>query len=111
MDALEKQLTEIFAPNKSGLGGTGYILTQPTSIDASIARAVAAEVDMDQLAAAAGVVAARVLADALEQRALRPADYSDMPEVCQTMAERLVKLLPKSEAFQKAFYDALRLRG
>ena len=111
MRTLEQHLHEIFAPNKSGLGGTAVILTSPSSIDARIAQAVADDVDMDQLAAAAGVVAARVLADALEQRALRPADYTDMPEVCKTMSDRLVKLLSDSEAFQKAFYNALRMRG
>jgi len=108
---LAKQLDEIFAPNRSGLGGTGIISVTPTSIDASIARAVAEQCDIDQLAAQAGILAARVLADALEQRALRPSDYADMPEVVEMMNARLVQTLPKSDAFKKAFYDALRMRG
>lgn len=109
--ALHKQLAEIFAPTASGLGGTASVLTSPNSINASIAKSVAEEVDMDQLAADAGIIAARILADAMEQRALKPSDYADLPEVSQMMVDRFVKLLPTSESFQRAFHDALRMRG
>lgn len=108
---ITRKLTEIFAPVGAGPAGTGTVLTSPSSIDADIAKMVAKELDLDQVLNDIGVVAARQLADELEKRTLRPADYADIDELAATLARRLARNLEGSEVFARALKKHLNLRG
>ena len=104
-------LSEIFAPVGAGPGGTATTLISPSSIDGDIVRMVADQVDLDGVLRDLGTIAARALADELEQKALKPSDYAAIGDLSVVLAARIVKALSKSESFARAFTEQLLMRG
>jgi len=91
--------------------GTGAVLTRPSTISLEIAKQSVQAMPLDALYRDFGVVAARVVADELESRALRAADYATLSELPAVVAKRVVGYLMKSEEFSRAFIQALSARG
>lgn len=69
------------------------------------------QVDLDGVLRDLGTVAARALADDLEQKALKPSDYAAIGDLSAVVAARIAKTLLKSEAFARAFTEQLLMRG
>lgn len=92
-------------------GGTGAVLTRPSTISLEIAKQSVQAMPLDALYRDFGAVAARVVADELESRALRAADYANLPELPGIVAKRVVGYLVRSEEFSRAFIQALSARG
>ena len=92
-------------------GGTGAVLTRPSTISLEIAKQAVQAMPLDALYRDFGAVAARVVADELESRALRAADYANLPELPEVVAKRVVGYLIRSEEFSRAFIQALSARG
>lgn len=109
---LKRQLNEIFGgAMMAAPGGTGAVLTRPSKLSLEVAQQSVKSMPLDQVYRDLGAVSARVLADELESRALRPADYAALPELPKVVAKRLVGYLLRSEEFARAFSEHLAARG
>lgn len=109
---LERQLTEIFGGGMNvAPGGTGAVLTRPSKLSLDVAAQAVRAMPLDGVFRDLGAVAARVLADELESKALRPADYSNLPDLPKVVAKRLVGYLLRSEEFARSFAEHLAARG
>jgi len=91
--------------------GTGAILTRPSKLSVDVVNEVVKAMPLDGLYKDLGVVAANVLADSLESRSLRPADYAALSDLSDVVAKRVVKHLVESEVFSRAFSDQMAARG
>jgi len=110
--ALRQQLDEIFGASMNvAPGGTGAVLTRPSKLSLDVADQVVRRMPLDGLYRDVGAVAARVLADELEQASLRPADYADLPDLPKVVAKRIVGYLLRSEEFARSFSEYLAARG
>jgi hypothetical protein len=111
-DQLERQLTEIFGGNMNvAPGGTGAVLTTPSELDLEIAGQSVKAMPLDGLYRDFGAVAARVVADELESRQLRAADYAALEELPRLVSKRIVGYLLRSDEFSRSFRRHLAARG
>lgn len=109
---LKRQLTEIFGGNMNvAPGGTGAVLVRPSKLSMELVQQVVKDMPLDGLYRSVGSAAASVLADELEKRALRAADYAVLPDLPKVVAKRLVGYLLRSEEFARAFTEQLSARG
>jgi hypothetical protein len=109
---LRQQLEDVFGTGaQTAPGGTGAILIRPSKLSMDLAAQVVREMPMDGLFQDLGAAVARVLADELEKRGLRPADYANLPDLPQVAAKRVVGYLLRSEEFVGAFTRNLTSRG
>ena len=109
---LKKQLDEIFGGNMNvAPGGTGAIMIRPSTLSLDIARQAVKEMMLDGVYRDLGAVAANALADELEARSLRPADYADLPELPKVVAKRIVGYLLRSDEFARSLSENLAARG
>ncbi len=92
-------------------GGRGAVLIRPSKLSLDVAQQAVRGMPLDGLYRDIGAVAARVLADEMESRSLRPADYADIPELPKVVAKRIVGYLLRSEEFARSFSDHLTARG
>lgn len=113
MDAeLKQQLDEIFGGDMNvAPGGTGAVLIRPSKLSLDIAREAVRGMPLDGLYRQIGVIAANTLADEMETRSLRAADYANLPDLPKVVAKRIVGYLLRSEEFARAFSDQLTARG
>jgi len=110
--ALKEQLTEVFGGDMNvAPGGTGAVLTRPSKLSLEVAQQAVRSMPIDGLYRDVGAVAARVLADELESRSLRPADYANLPDLPKVVAKRIVGYLLRSEEFARSFSEHLAARG
>ncbi len=101
-------LSELF---ESGFEGSSAMLG-PNSITSRLVNAIVKEFSLDNVIRDLGVRAANELADNIQTRALRPADFAELPELAETLSERLMQELGKDpDAFNTAFLSQLRARG
>jgi hypothetical protein len=107
-DHIHRELAEVFG----GLG-TGTVLTKPSTISDEVVEKLVCELPLKQALKDLGAVAAREVANAIETVALRPADYADLPDLPEKLAERLVAALEGKglECFVESFVEHLRNRG
>jgi len=111
-DKLRQQLNEIFGGAMNvAPGGTGAVLTRPSKLSMDIAQQAVKEMPLDGIYRGLGSVAAEVLANELEMKALRPADYANLPDLPKVVAKRLVSYLLRSEKFARSFSESLAARG
>lgn len=111
-DKLRRQLTEIFGgAMMAAPGGTGAVLTRPSKLSLEVAQQAVKAMPLDGVYRGIGAVAAQGLADELESRKLRPADYAELPDLPKVVAKRLVGYLLRSEEFAKSFSEHLAARG
>jgi hypothetical protein len=109
---LKHELNEIFGGAMNvAPGGTGAVLIRPSKLSLDVAQQAVRGMPLDGLYRDIGAVAARVLADEMESRSLRPADYADIPELPKVVAKRIVGYLLRSEEFARSFSDHLTARG
>ena len=109
---LERQLEEVFGGDMNvAPGGTGAILTRPSKLSLDVAVQAVRAMPLDGLYRDVGAVAARVLADELEARSLRPADYANLPDLPRVAAKRIVGYLLRSDEFAQALKQGLTARG
>jgi len=109
---LRRQLEEIFGGNMNvAPGGTGAILNRPSQLSLEVAQQAVKAMPLDQMYRDIGSIAARVLADELEKRSLRPADYANLPDLPKVAAKRVVGYLLRSEEFARSFTEHLMSRG
>jgi hypothetical protein len=109
---LERQLTEVFGGGMNvAPGGTGAVLTRPSKLSMGVAEQAVRGMPLDGVYRDLGAVAARVLADELEARSLRAADYANLPDLPKVVAKRLVGYLLRSEEFARSFSEHLSARG
>lgn len=114
-----KELSEVLAPMGSGPfsplgagpGGSSMAMTSPSSLDLDLVTMVAEEMDLSGVMRDLGTVVGRALADELEQRALKPSDYYQMPELSEKLANRIKNSVANSEEFAIAVAKILKLRG
>lgn len=113
MDAkLREQLVEVFGGDMNvAPGGTGAVLTRPSKLSMEVAQQAVRSMPMDGLYRDVGAIAARVLADELERRSLRAADYANLPDLPKVAAKRIVGYLLRSEEFARSFSEHLSARG
>jgi len=111
-DELKRQLTEIFGGNMNvAPGGTGAVLVRPSKLSLDVAQQSVKTMPLDNLYQGIGVLAANALADELERRSLRAADYANLPDLPKVVAKRLVGYLLRSEEFARSFSEQLAARG
>ena len=92
-------------------GGTGAVLIRPSTLSLEVAKQAVRAMPLDGLYRDVGSVAARVLADELESKSLRPADYANLPDLPKAAAKRIVGYLLRSEEFARSFSEHLAARG
>lgn len=92
-------------------GGTGAVLVRPSRLSMDIAAEVVKVVPLDGVCRDIGSLAAGVVADELESRGLRPADYARLPELSRDVRRRIGKALKSSDVFDRAFMERLGGRG
>lgn len=104
-------------PNLDGLKAvfetnTAAVMIAPNKITKDVVAKIVKEFALDYVMRDFGTIAARELANQIETRGLRPADYADLADLAETMSERLMQELGKDpEAFNNAFISQLRIRG
>lgn len=107
-DSLSRELQAIFL--EWGYGDEGLTLTRATKEDHATVAALAETMPLDDLVREIAVVVADVVGTAIQQKGLRPADYSKDKPVAEMLAGRIAKALP-SDTFATAFQAYLRGRG
>jgi hypothetical protein len=111
-ETLRQQLEDVFGTGaQPSPGGTGAVLVRPSKLSMDLAQQVIREMPLDGLYRDLGAVAAMLVADELESRGLRPADYATLPELPQAVARRLGGYLLRSGEFSTAFVQNLMARG
>lgn len=109
---LKDQLTEIFGGNMNvAPGGTGAVLTTPSTLSMELAQQVLKAMPLDALYREMGSAAAQHLADELEAKGLRAADYAQLEDLPKVVAKRLVGYLLRSTEFARGFTETLKARG
>lgn len=109
---LKQHLIEIFGGNMNvAPGGTAAVLVRPSKLSMELAQQAVKDMPLDGLYRDVGSVAASVLADELEKRLLRPADYAVLPDLSKVVAKRIVGYLLRSEEFARSFTEQLAARG
>lgn len=104
------KLHEVFGPPRPV--GTARVLTSPSRLSKETAEKLCQELSLDVVMRDLGAVAARVIADSLEELGLRAADYADLESIPKTLAKRIADEVQKNpESFNKALVDQLALRG
>ena len=111
-DRLRQQLEDVFGTGAQvAPGGTGAVLVRPSKLSMDLAGQVVREMPLDGLYRDLGVVAARLVANELESRGLRPADYANLQELPQVVARRIGGYLLRSGEFSTSFVQNLTARG
>ena len=109
---LKRQLEEVFGGGMNvAPGGTGAVLIRPSKLSFDVAAQAVRAMPIDGLYRNIGAAAAQVLADELERRSLRPADYANLPDLPKVAARRILGYLLRSEEFARAFSEQLAARG
>lgn len=109
---LEQQLKEVFGGDMNvAPGGTAAVLTRPSKLSLDVATQAVRTMPLDGLYRSVGTIAAQTLADELESRSLRPADYANLPDLPKVTAKRIVGYLLRSEEFARSFSEHLSARG
>lgn len=109
---LEQDLREVFGGGMNvAPGGTGAILTRPSKLSLDVAAEAVKTMPLDGVYRDLGTVVARALADELEGRSLRAADYADLPDLPKVAAKRVVSYLMRSDEFAQALKQGLSVRG
>lgn len=91
---------------------TGTVLITPDSISKDLVSKIVKEFPLEAVIRDIGVVAARELANHIEAKGLRAAGYAELPNLSETMSERLMQELGKEpQVFTDAFLTQLRARG
>lgn len=110
--AIRGQLAEIFGGNMNvAPGGTGAVLTRPSRLSMDMAQEILKAMPLDGVYREMGAVVASALADELEAKSLRPADYAELEGLSRVVAKRLVGYLLRSEEFSRGFVMRLKARG
>jgi hypothetical protein len=109
---LRQQLEDVFGTGaQPAPGGTGAVLIRPSKLSMDLADQVVREMPLDDLYRGLGAVAARLVADELEKRGLRPADFANLPDLPAVVAKRVGGYLLRSSEFSEAFIQNLTARG
>ena len=90
--------------------GTAQVLTMPSDRDRDIAMSHLKELQVDPIVRDLAIIAAREVANLLESKGLRAADYADTTDMPQVVAAAVRKKIG-SEYFEAVFRDHLRNRG
>lgn len=105
-------LLEVFGdPTNVAPVGTGAVLTRASTLDKELAEKSVEGLDLSRVFRDLGAVAARELADELERRGLKPADFSSLDGLPKRVSKRLLDNLAASEVFTKSFREHLAMRG
>ena len=93
--------------------GTAQVLATPSSSEQAFAvEAAESELDIDLLIRDLAIIAARETANVLESHAMRAADYADLPDVWQSVLDRIKTSLDENPGtFVASFQEHLRARG
>jgi hypothetical protein len=109
---LQHQLEDVFGGGgQVAPGGTGAVLTRPSALSMEVAAQAVKSMPLDQIYRDLGAIAARVVADELESRALRPADYASLPDLPGVVAKRITGYVLRSDEFSRSFLQHLSSRG
>lgn len=105
-------LREMLGPEQKP-SGTGAVMTGGSTLQTDLATMVAAEMNLDKVCRDLGTVLGSALADAMEQKMLRPAEYAGLEALPENMVARMKKALdgPGREIFADALIQVLRMRG
>jgi hypothetical protein len=105
-------LLEVFGdPTNVVPAGTGAILTRPSKLDNEFASKVVDGLELDAVFRDLGAITAREIADDMEQRGLKPADFAALEGLPEKVSKRIAENLGRSEVFKRALCDHLKLRG
>lgn len=91
---------------------TGAVMAAPNTLTKQLVSKIVKEFSLDNVLRDLGVLTATELANSIESRALRPADYAELPDLAEMISERLMQELGRDlEIFNTAFLSQLRNRG
>jgi hypothetical protein len=108
-EKLRKELTALYVERV--FGDPGLTLTQPTHAQKEDVRALVAKMPLGPVLPEVAVLLAGLVADAVEQKGLRPADYW-REGLEEALAARVAKALEEPpKEFGVAFRTVLRGRG
>lgn len=109
-DKLRRELSSLYL--EWGYGDEGYVLTKPTRADSVAVEALARDIPEEEFLGDLAILVAGILADHIEQKGLRPADYWRNESLPETLANRLSKALQSNPSdFSNGFRATLKGRG
>jgi hypothetical protein len=87
-------------------------MTSPNSLTKELVCRIVKEFSLDTVFRDLGILVATALANTIESRGLRPADYAELPDLADDLSERLMQELGRNpDTFALAFLTQLRNRG
>lgn len=110
-------MTKVMDELKAVLGmteSTGIVLTSPTMLGVKETIKAAREMPLDEVLKHLGVFVADVLANDLQTKGHRPANYANVKDLGKKIRARLVTFLTdeeQSKPFEDAFVDQMKNRG
>lgn len=97
---------------KQESANTANVLVIPSGIQKDLATKAIESIDLGPIFRDLGVIVAREIATALEQMALRPADYTELPDLAHHISKRLAEHLQKTpEEFLVSLIETLKMKG
>lgn len=113
MDPMTKRLLgEVFGdPTNVAPSGTGAVLTNPSKLSQDLVSGIVKEMSMDQVFYETGRLVAGFLADEIERKGLRTADYASVEGVAKLLARRITRRIQSSETFVDGLFEGMTQRG
>lgn len=105
-------LKVIFGDQTEAVTNTATVTNSPSSLSREQVKEIADKIPLGPIFQQLGVFVANVVADRLQARSLRPADYAELPELPESLLERMKETSDDAKTvFAKSFVDALKARG
>jgi hypothetical protein len=110
---LYAELDSIFgAPHTEAFASTSQALNSPSEVSKELALQAIESMDLSQIMKDLGALVAGQIAIDLSAMSLKAADYANMPDMPQMVADRLGKEIQKAPTqFVAALIENLKLRG
>jgi hypothetical protein len=111
-ETIEELKTILATKQEATMTTTGQVLITPSSINKMLARNIAKELPLVPVFKDLGAVVARVLGDELLARGMRPADYADLDEMPEMLAQMVAQELSRiPEEFISSLMIHLKMKG
>jgi hypothetical protein len=113
MTSAVEDLRVVFGePQEEGYTTTAKIMILPAGVTKDLAAQAIEQIDLSPIMRDIGVIVAREISNELQAMALRPADYTDLPDMPQMVASRIAgELAAAPLEFVQALIEHIRIRG
>ena len=113
MKSAVEDLKAVFGePQEEGYTTTAKVLTLPAGVTRDLASQAIEQLDLSVIMRDIAAVVAREIATELQTMALRPADYTDLPDMPQMVAARVAgELAAAPPEFVQTLIEHIKLRG